>query len=243
MEYIETYFGGELSPEKMNEFERKITEDPEFAEDVAFYLSLRQVAIMEMTETRERFKDIYAHYKQGNYNAKKQPASIRKFWPWVAAAAVLTGIVFGWNIWFGQVSPQRLANKYVAGHLEILPVTMGNRQDSLQEGLRLYNENKLNEALLQFETMAQQDTSFFEAKKYAGIVSLRLDHYDKAISYFSALEKYTQLYANPGKFYHALTLMKRNQPGDNQAAKILLEQVVQNELEGKQIAQQWLNKW
>jgi hypothetical protein len=44
------------------------------------------------------------------------------------------------------------------------------------------------------------------------------------------LENYTQLYANPGKFYHALTLLERNLPGDKQQVKILLEQVVQNYL-------------
>jgi tetratricopeptide (TPR) repeat protein len=91
--------------------------------------------------------------------------------------------------------------------------------------------------------MALNDTSLFEVKKYAGIVSLRLGQYDKAINYFSQLANYTQLYANPGKFYHALTLMKRNRPGDKQTAKILLEQVVQNDLEEKETAQQWLKKW
>jgi tetratricopeptide (TPR) repeat protein len=81
------------------------------------------------------------------------------------------------------------------------------------------------------------------AKKYAGIVYLRLSNYDKALAYFQDLEKYTSLYANPAIFYHALTLMKRNQPGDKQTAKQLLQQVVQNNLEGKGNAKQWLDKW
>jgi hypothetical protein len=37
--------------------------------------------------------------------------------------------------------------------------------------------------------------------------------------------------------------MKRNRPGDKQAAKVLLEQVVQNDLEGKETAQKWLKRW
>jgi hypothetical protein len=81
------------------------------------------------------------------------------------------------------------------------------------------------------------------AKKYAGIVYLRLSNYDKALAYFQDLEKYTSLYANPAIFYHTLTLMKRNQPGDKQTAKQLLQQVVQNNLEGKGNAKQWLDKW
>ena len=70
-----------------------------------------------------------------------------------------------------------------------------------------------------------------------------LEQYDKAINYFSQLGNYTYFMQTPGKFYHALTLMKRNQPGDNETAKQLLQQVVENDLEGKKDAEEWLKKW
>ena len=244
LEYIEAYFNKELVSEKKREFEQRIIADPVFAEEIAFYLSSKQAAATDMMEERERFKEVYAQYKQGGYAGRQKPALIRRLWPWVAAAAaVLAGIIFGWNVWLKPASPKVLADKYVLENFQTLPVTMGNKQDSLQAGLRLYNEGRLEEALKQFESMALNDTSSFEAKKYAGIVSFRLGQYDKAINYFSQIENYTQLYANPGKFYHALTLMKRSRPGDKQTAKILLEQVVQNDLEEKETAQQWLKKW
>jgi hypothetical protein len=71
---------------------------------------------------------------------------------------------------------------------------------------------------------------------------LRLGEYDKAISYFSQLGAY-KLYRNPGKFYQAVTLMKRNQPGDKERARDFLQEVVDNELEGSLVAEQWLRKW
>jgi hypothetical protein len=40
----------------------------------------------------------------------------------------------------------------------------------------------------------------------------------------------------------AVTLMERNQPGDTAKAKILLQKVVANDLEGKEFAQEWLKK-
>ena len=123
------------------------------------------------------------------------------------------------------------------------PETRGIKENSIENGLRLYNEGKSVEALQQFEGIAAGDTSSYEAKKYAGIVSLRLKDYDKAINYFSLLENYTNLYANPGKFYHAIALLKRNKPGDKERAKALLEQVVQHNLDGKEDAQKLLNKW
>lgn len=243
MEYIETYFNEELSPERKKEFEQRITGDPVFAEEVAFYLSSKQAAIAELTKERERFKEIYTQYKQGSYAGRQKPALVRRLWPWLtAAAAVLAGIIFGWNVWLKPASPKVLADKYMLEHFQTLPVTMGNKEDSLQAGLQLYNEGRLDEALKHFESMAMNDTSSVEAKKYAGIVSLQLEQYDKAINYFSQIEN-TQLYANPGKFYHALTLMKRNGSGDTEAAKQLLLQVVEDDLEGKEDAEKWLEKW
>jgi hypothetical protein len=37
--------------------------------------------------------------------------------------------------------------------------------------------------------------------------------------------------------------MKQSRPGDKQEAKILLEQLVQNDLEEKATAHEWLKKW
>jgi len=76
-------------------------------------------------------------------------------------------------------------------------------------------------------------------RKMAGIVSLRLGDYDKAIDHFTRLEKLT-FYSNPGKFYHAIALIKRNSSGDIEIAKQLLKQVVERDLEGKETAQKWL---
>ena len=243
LEYIEAYFKEELTLEKKKEFEQRITADPVFAEEVAFYLSSKQAIAAVVVEQRERFREVYTEYKQGSHAEKQQPTLIRKLWPWAAAAAVLAGIIFSWNTWLRSPSAQELADKYAKENFQTLPVTMGNKEDSLQKGLRLYNEGRMEEALKQFESMALNDTSFVEAKKYAGIVSLRLGQYDKAINYFSQLENYTQLYSNPGKFYHAITLMKRNHSGDTERARRLLQLVVENDLEGKASAEQWLKKW
>jgi len=241
--YIDTYFSTEPSPGTKEEFEKRITEDPAFAEEVAFYLSAKQAATEQLTEEKnERFKDVYAHYKKTNKTTIQKPV-IRKLWPYIAAAAIITGIIFGRAVFFTAASPEQLADKYIKDNFQTLGVTMSSKEDSLQTGLRLFNDGKLNEALTQFESIANRDTSSPEAKKYAGIVSLRLQRYDKAITYFTQLGNTIQLYANPGKLYQALTLLKRNQPGDKQAAKVLLQQVVQFDLEGKETAKELLDKW
>ena len=243
LNYMEAYFNRELPSESEREFEQKITGDPAFAEEVAFYLSSRQAAAAEMMEQKERLKVVYEQYKQGKHTNSHQPAILRRFFPWVAAAAVLAGIIFGLNVWFKPGSPGELADKYMLENFQNLPVKMDIARDSLQTALGMYNEGRTEEALKKLESIVRNDTTFSEAKKYAGIVSLRVGQYDKAIDYFSQLANHTGLYANPGTFYHALTLLKRNRPGDKEAAKLLLVQVVQNDMEEKNVAQKWLRKW
>ena len=94
----------------------------------------------------------------------------------------------------------------------------------------------------QFENIIQKDTGNYLIKNYLGIVYLRLGNYDKALRYFQQLENYSSLSSNPGVFNQALTLMKRNQPGDKQKAKLLLQQVVDHDLYGKKAARQWLKR-
>jgi tetratricopeptide (TPR) repeat protein len=237
LNYIDNYFSGKPSAEAKEEFEKRIIDSPEFAEEVSFYLSAKQIAAVNSSE---RFSQLYAALKKDGAIQEENVAIRKKLWPFLAAAAVIAAIVVGWSVFFRPVLSSGLADKYIRENFQSLGVTMGGAEDSLQTGLRLYNEGKLQESLNQFETILKTDTSSFEAKKYAGIVSLRMNDYDKAIRYFEELSNYTQLYANPGKFYYALTLLKRDRPGDKQEAKNLLNQIVKDDLEGKNHAEEWL---
>jgi tetratricopeptide (TPR) repeat protein len=238
LEYIDDYFKNN-APEQKQEFEKRIVEDPAFAEDVSFYMSAQQVAQNEWNEeSKIRFREIYKKQHQ----AVSQKTPVRSLWIYAAAAMVI-GVTFGIYIFLkpGE-SPKLMADRYINEQLKTLPVTMGNKESELQKGLQLYNEEKFTEALALFEHVIKTDTSDFTSKKYAGIVSLRLKQYDKAITYFTALKNYTSLYSNAAVFYLALTLMERNQPSDAEQAKQLLQDVVQNNLEGKEVAQEWLKK-
>lgn len=239
---IDAYYNRELAGEKQQEFEQRIAGDPLFADEVAFYLSAKQLAASEMEKKRAELRQVFEEYKKKEFYSKPQQGLLRKILPWVAAAAVVAAIFWGINILKQPASPDKLADKYIVENLQVLSVMMSNKQDNLQTGLNLYNEGKITEAQKQFESIMQSDTSSFDAKKYAGIIALRLKQYDKALALFVQIENYTQLYANPGKFYHALTLMKRNQPGDKQQAMALLKAIVNNDLEGKKEAQNWLKK-
>lgn len=244
IDYIDKYFKKELTLEEITEFERKINDDPVFAEEVAFYCSAMQAINDQLAEEKKKqFRKIYDERKPGSNNVK--PSLIKRLWPYMTAAAVITGLIVGWYIFLKPSSPQQLADQYIRQHFKAeIGVKMTGKEDSLDEAIRFYNENinnekKLPEILRKFEEIIQGDSTTDLPKKMAGIVSLRLGEYDKAIDHFTQLEK-LNLYSNPGKLYHAIALIKRNRNGDKEMVEQLLKQIVEQELEGKETAQEWL---
>lgn len=243
LEYIDDYFKGTLPKEETGRFEQRLLSDPPFAEAVSFYCMAMQAAKEQLAPAKkERFRSLYR--RQAATAAPSSPSLVRRLRPFMAAAAVLAVLLIGWYVWLKPSSPQQMADTYINKELTTFGVSMGSRQDSLQAAIQLYNEGKSTDALRQFESLYAGNPTDNTALTYAGIVSLRLGLYDKALHYFGLLEQYPGLYSNPGKFYYALTLMKRSGPGDKEQARQLLQQVAQsNDLEGKEQAQQWLGKW
>lgn len=237
LELIDSYFKGDFLPEQKRQFEERIQTDEDFAEEVAFYLAAIQAARNQNAEDKkERFRKIYFTNKN-----RQQANPVKRLWPYVASvAAILASVIVGVYLYMQlQTSPQ-LASDYIQGHFKTMGIQMGSHVDNIENGKQLYNEGKLQEAFLVFENLAQTDTAEYEARELAGICALKLQKFDKAILYFSQMERSTELHVNPGKFYHALALMKRNLPEDKVKAKSLLMEVVRENLAGNQDARKFL---
>ena len=227
LEHIDDYLKGELSADDLRLFDQRVIDDPVFAGDLAFYLSSVNVIKNQVNEEKKQhFREIYEESK-----SRRQPKMVRTFVPYLAAAAVIGLISIIIFIFYPVSSPSQLADRYINENLTGLGVSMSGTKDSVQTALRYYNEGKLNEALGMFEKLSESHPSDHKVKEYAGIVSLRLADYDKSLKHFRELEALVNLYANPGKFYVALTLMKRSGPGDIVEAKKLLQQVIDQRLE------------
>jgi tetratricopeptide (TPR) repeat protein len=243
LQYIDAYFQQMLNAEEIRRFEQKIAEDPEFADEVAFYLAAKHTSKAEADqEKKERFRQLLA--QQAPVINIDRERNIKRIWIYrvSAAAAVIVCVFLAWNMFFSKsTTPQQMAENYINENLKTLPVKMGEK-DSLQEGLRLYNEGRYDSALRQFESMIQRDTAKYLLKNYIGITYLKLGNYEKALQYFKQFENDT-LFSNPSQLNQAVTLLKRNLPGDKQKARELLQQIRDNELEGKEFAKKWLDKW
>lgn len=237
MEFIENYFNGINDDAQKKEFEKKIMEDPSFAEDVAFYISTQQVLRESIYEEKKiHFKEIYNRQK-----TTKTKSPVRYLWKYVAAASVIIAVVLITWLSFNKKSLQQLADNYINQNFKTIGVSMGDK-DSLQSAFDLFNANKMEQALNIFEQLSKNNPQNTEAIKYAGVVYLRLGNYDKAVQDFTILANDTSLYSNPGKFYEAITLLKRNKTGDKDSAEELLNEVVKQNLEGKADAEDILKK-
>jgi tetratricopeptide (TPR) repeat protein len=237
LEYIDRFFKDELSPEEVKQFENRIETDPEFAEEVAFYITAMNVAKEEaVAEKRDRFR----HIPVNNHHrgTVKKMGSVKSFWAYAAAAAVAI-LIIGLYLFYPSDQPAQMAERYIQSNLTTLSVNMGAERDSVQAGLSLFNDGEFEKASEAFESVLATNSTSIDALKYAGITALRMGNYEKALNHFMRLEK-MQLYSNPGKFYHALTLMKRNNEGDQEQAKVLLQEVIDQDLEGKEHAERWL---
>src|SRR4030095_15565787 len=116
LEYIDGYFKGDFSQKEKMEFERKLAEDPNFADDVAFYISTRQVSKdLVIEEKKNNFKRIYAEYSK---EAKVIP--MRRIWSYSAAAAIFSALVFSWFMFMKPPSPAQLADHYISENLSHL---------------------------------------------------------------------------------------------------------------------------
>ena len=166
LDYIDQYFNDEKTGEAQQQFEKRILEEPSFAEDVAFYISSRAALKQQAVQEKKlRFRELYDEQKV----VQLQPRSgLRMAWRYLAAACVVSfAIVFSLLLLNGKKNPSELAGIYIDQHLSTLSVKMSGGQDLLEQGLQLYNSGKLPEALSKFDSSLITDPRGAKAKEYA----------------------------------------------------------------------------
>jgi tetratricopeptide (TPR) repeat protein len=233
LEKIDKYFNNELSLSERQDFENQLVDDSELKETVSFYLNTRNAA-KQLADDKRRveFEELRKELSQKSKNTGTIKPII---WLSGLAASIVLIVGFWWFSRTPDVASDMVADTYIQEHFKNLPVKMDATADSLQMGLRLFNKQKLSDAQIVFEDILKHNNNNSEALKYAGITALQLKEYDKAIQYFQDLASQKNLFSNPGKFYHALTLLQKSPPY-KQEANILLKEVIEQNLEGKEEA-------
>jgi tetratricopeptide (TPR) repeat protein len=131
---------------------------------------------------------------------------------------------------------QEYAEVYIEENLMQLNTHLDTTADSLQTAIDYYNHQKYREALSIFTRLARANPRI-RAYEYEGLTQLQLKNYDAALVIFERMAADTELLENRGKFYAALTYLKK---GNNSTAQRLLEEVITQDLAGKSEAERWL---
>ena len=241
--YIEDYFTNALGEAEKKVFENKCETDDAFAQEVALYALTRQALREELLQQKQqkwKALDAVTHID------KAAPAPVRKinFRQWIAYAAAAC-ILFAVALVYlnGSSTPQQLANNYIEKNIAHIGIEMSASKDSLETGVKFYNDKKYDAALNMFKALDNDLPVSNDAKKYEGFVYLVQKDYDKALVKFDEISK-MDLQSNPGAMLKAITLLRRNKEGDKEAAKLLLEKVVNDDkAEGDEDAKKMLDKF
>jgi len=192
LEHIDAFFKGHPSPEEASQFEKRVLEDPAFANEVADYLSaLAATREANTLEQKQRFRELYRQQVPKLAEVHKIDPRTRRWLPLAAAAAILIVVAFTWLLSARHADPSKLADQYISQNLTLLPLKMG-ASDPMQTGISLYNAGQFAKAAQQFEALLRTDSLNPTALINTGIVSLRLGEYDKALDYFTKLQKQVQ---------------------------------------------------
>lgn len=231
-ERIERYFEQELTAEERRQLEEAIAHDPELADEVAFYLQSKVAA-------KEAAYDTLLQEKHSQWSRlKEEPVKRLSRGSWISIAAavlLIVSIVFYFNNPFKSSLNSRAVH-YVATNLKELPLHLGDEEVSLQGAIQAYNQQQYEVAISTANTYLTQHPADTEALKVLGLAHLQKGAYNQALDYFRQLSAQTGLYSNPGKYYEALTYLLRHADGDEAQARQLLQEVIANDLEGKQDA-------
>jgi tetratricopeptide (TPR) repeat protein len=253
-EKFEEYLSGKMNPEEKLGFEAELSSNHDLATAFRVYRTI-ETEMRQKEKYRDEEKALKASLQTLNKRyfeteQQRQPPRIIRLYPkklYQITAALAASIVIILVAYFLFFRPhqdiQNLADTYYKTHLQQLSQTMDPATDSLQAGIAAYNNQDYNKALQYFQGIYHHHPDNSEAKRNIGLVYLATKDYDKALQAFDELATMKHLYSNPGLFLKALTLMQRNQKGDAQQARQLLEQVVQQKAEGSREAAEWLKRF
>jgi len=249
---FEEYLKGQMDTHEKSAFESELSSNEEMKSAFEIYRAIEtemniqhkdSISKSELKNSLDRLNAKY--FNDSNKETKVVPLfSSRIFKTIITVAASLLVIFLVYSLFFlPSKNVQLLADNYIDTHYQQLGQTMDSAPDSLQLGIAAYNNMEYNNAIQFFQGVQERQPENAEVIKHIGLSFLMQRDYDQALQKFDELIAIENLYSNEGMFLKALTLMHRDEKGDKEEAKILLERVVQEDEVGSEQASEWLKKF
>lgn len=230
---IEEYLDNALDEPARAAFEAEARADPALAQALAEVREARaSLAAYWKEEAADRALAATLRQAGGDYFAAGDlteknkvtaaPLTLRRYWPAIAAAACLAGLLF-WL--FGRQSPGNDDSKLYAQYRHFPEAAFTTRAagDSAQIDLgaaeSAFNAGRYAEALPLLEAYLATHSDDLEKRFFAGLCHLELGQYNEAITNFQVLRSSANAYQGEAAWYLALTYLR--QGNKEQCAAIL----------------------
>lgn len=221
---IEKYLDGELQGENLKNFESRLQNDKEFAEDCYLQKVIRDaLSDRDIIELREKLDKIKEDFKK-----EKQRIKLRKpVFLYSACAIIAILIVSSIFIFNKTYTHDELYEKYYTHYLAGMQ-TRGEEKDSVDlfvKALKAYDNNQYDEAINLFNQISDTSQADVITKEYfTGLSYMELKKYNEAIIHFSIIsDEYQNAFHESIIWYLGLCYLKTNQ---NQLAIVQFSELI-----------------
>ncbi|WP_026953599.1 tetratricopeptide repeat protein [Algoriphagus vanfongensis] len=209
---IDGYLSNTLTALQKQEFDKLMSEDRQFAEEVAFYEKMKLAIRLE---EREKLK--------ARFNILEQPSNNRKTWWYAAAAMLVLGIMGWWGLTQFSLNPENLYYSYFEPYPNIVEPIV--RSDAEQSGLSAqafewYEKGEYEKASEAFATLHEEHQAAADLF-YQAISLMALDRSAEAIPMLKQQKEEDSFY-EAAQWYLALAYLKE---GQESQARSCLERV------------------
>lgn len=212
---IERYLNDEMEPQERTGFELQLQTDEALQNELQVYSKIDKT--MKKDEISEQEKELARTLEKLNQKYILQGAKVRSgnFKKLLAAAAAVLVIVLG-SVYFLSKETQSAEKLYAAyaEHPALQTQLRSNKADSLAGiAAEKFNTKNYYEALPLLQQYLQLQPEDIQMRFSEGICQLELDNFSDAENIFNAVAAGKTGYAEPAKWYLALTALKQKDIG------------------------------
>lgn len=216
---IEKYLAGELNNAELLAFEKRLQEDPSFAETFALYRNIQYEMNTEVDEKllKENLSPLSNKYFTDKTETRVIPlrSGNKRWWMYASAAAAFIVILFLFKPW----KDTRLTNEEIYAQYAIpeeLPfVARGTNEDSLlKKASELFNKKDYAAAIPLLDSITKLRPAEAQLQLSLGISYLNTGKFGLAINRFDSLAAGQSIYKYDALVWKALSFLKQDNKAD-----------------------------
>lgn len=222
---FEKYLNNDLSEVDKQQFDKRVSDDPEFAETFQIYKEIyaglaakenRRAGEMELQKSLENLSDEFFDSQPSERSAKV--VSIKRYY--LLAAASVT-IILGTLFFFNRENSKPLYSQYA--EYEMLALAERGDEDSLNVLAEdFFNDGEYEMAVEILQKLTEQDPENRKIKLYLGIALTEIDHFDHAASLLTEIRNSESVFQDKATWYLALNYLKQTK---TEACKSVLKEI------------------